>query len=259
MEQDRADQVTEAELRLAVGRLEEFAGTVRQRLAGADRATQRELILALVRRVEVDAQRVSVVFKVGPSPPGFDQRRSQHRSGRAGRLAPVAGVPRGAAPLDPQAPAVRRLSPPPTGAPPAQRSRRCVSLVRTFLARPLTSSLVSSGGPNRAPAGRGEPGAPPPPGRQASPRSAAPLRCAPAGDAPPPHATKVAGSPTNQPSPAFAGGRSSGPPTTEAPANSSDARPQVAHHGLPDERASRRLTMRWASREVLPAARRRAV
>ena len=91
--QDRADQVTEDELRLVVGRLEEFAGTVRQRLAGADRATQRELTLALVRRVEIDGQRVRVIFKVGPSPPGFDWRRSQHRSGRARRLAAVASLP----------------------------------------------------------------------------------------------------------------------------------------------------------------------
>ena len=98
VEQDRADQVTEAELRLAVGRLEEFAGTVRQRLAGADRTTQRELILVLVRRVEVDAQRVCVVFKVGPSPPGFDHRLSQHRSGRAHQV-PLEGAQRLAAAL----------------------------------------------------------------------------------------------------------------------------------------------------------------
>jgi site-specific DNA recombinase len=134
--QGRADQVTEAELRLAVGRLEAFAGTVRQRLAGADRATQRELILALVRRVEVDGHRVRVIFKVGPSPPGFDQRRSQHRSGRAGRLAPVARVPsrvgRFSRPRDARG-GLNRTS---QGRPRSNVSGRFLLSFQTFLAAP---------------------------------------------------------------------------------------------------------------------------
>ena len=174
--QDRADQVTEAELRLAVGRLEEFAGAVRKRLAGADRATQRELILALVRRVEVDAQRVRVVFKVGPSPPGFDQRRSQHRPGRAGRLALVARVPPSAG-RHRRRDARGRLTEPSRSAP-DQRFHTFSSIVsHVSRGAPLTSSLVSSGGRGALRWAEGSRGLRP--RRGVKPRAARLLRCAP--------------------------------------------------------------------------------
>jgi site-specific DNA recombinase len=61
-------QALRRELAMIVGRLEEFAGRVEQGLDGADPATRREIIRAVVRRIEVDAGQVRVVFRVGPSP-----------------------------------------------------------------------------------------------------------------------------------------------------------------------------------------------
>jgi site-specific DNA recombinase len=53
-----------SELRLVVDRLETFAAQVQDRLATADWATQRELIRALVKRVEIDHGQVTVVFRI---------------------------------------------------------------------------------------------------------------------------------------------------------------------------------------------------
>jgi site-specific DNA recombinase len=58
----------QAELRLIIGRLEEFAAKVRDGLEGADWAARRELIRMLVRRVEIDQDQVNVVFRVNPDP-----------------------------------------------------------------------------------------------------------------------------------------------------------------------------------------------
>lgn len=57
-----------AELRLIIGRLEEFAAQVRGRLDTADWGLRRELIRALVKRVEVEREAASVVFRVPPAP-----------------------------------------------------------------------------------------------------------------------------------------------------------------------------------------------
>jgi site-specific DNA recombinase len=56
------------DIRLVLGQLETFAAQVRQGLDTADWLTQRELIRALVKRVEVDQDAVSVVFRVPPVP-----------------------------------------------------------------------------------------------------------------------------------------------------------------------------------------------
>ena len=64
--QDAAEQAHS--LQLIVGKLETFAALVRDRLDEADWATQRDLILTLVRRIEIDDQHVRVVFRVGPDP-----------------------------------------------------------------------------------------------------------------------------------------------------------------------------------------------
>ncbi len=56
------------ELRLIIGRLDTFAGQVRDGLAGADWLKRREIIRALVKRVEVGEEEVNVVFRVGPDP-----------------------------------------------------------------------------------------------------------------------------------------------------------------------------------------------
>ena len=53
------------ELRLLIGRLEEFASKVIHSLEQVDWNTQREIIRLLVKRVEVDAELVNVVFRVG--------------------------------------------------------------------------------------------------------------------------------------------------------------------------------------------------
>ncbi len=96
--QQRTGQVMTVELHRAIGRLEEFAARVRGGLDSADRALQRELILALVRRVDVDEQQIRVVFKVSSPPPGGDSHVLRHCSDGARDLAAMAGLPRRADP-----------------------------------------------------------------------------------------------------------------------------------------------------------------
>jgi hypothetical protein len=55
-------------LQLIIGRLEDFAATVHNGLEEADRARKRELIRALVKRVEVAPNEVHVVFRIDPHP-----------------------------------------------------------------------------------------------------------------------------------------------------------------------------------------------
>ena len=52
------------ELRLIIGRLENFAAQVHNGLAAADWTSKRELIGALVKRVEVTQEQVNVAFRV---------------------------------------------------------------------------------------------------------------------------------------------------------------------------------------------------
>ena len=56
------------ELRLMIGRLEDFAARVSTGLEAADWSTRREIIRTLVSRVEIDHQQVHVVFRVPPNP-----------------------------------------------------------------------------------------------------------------------------------------------------------------------------------------------
>ena len=74
----------EAELRLVIGQLEEFARRVSQGLQEPDWNTRREIVRALVKRVEIDEQEVRIVYRVSPSPfeGGPQQGRSQHCWGR---------------------------------------------------------------------------------------------------------------------------------------------------------------------------------
>jgi site-specific DNA recombinase len=58
----------EQELRLVIGQLQEFAERVRNGLEQADWSRQRDIIRALVKRVEVDQEEVRVVYRVSPSP-----------------------------------------------------------------------------------------------------------------------------------------------------------------------------------------------
>jgi site-specific DNA recombinase len=56
------------ELRLLIGRLEDFAAQVEDGLEAADWLTRREIIRTLVSRVEIDNTQVNVVFRVPPDP-----------------------------------------------------------------------------------------------------------------------------------------------------------------------------------------------
>jgi len=60
----------QAELRLVIARLEDFAAKVRDGLAEVDWLMKRELIRTLVKRVEIGKEEVNVVFRV--TPPPFD-------------------------------------------------------------------------------------------------------------------------------------------------------------------------------------------
>ena len=72
------------ELRLIIGRLEDFATKVKTGLEQVDWQTQREMIRTLVKRVEIDQDQVNVVFKVEPTPPTADHGKDclQHCTGR---------------------------------------------------------------------------------------------------------------------------------------------------------------------------------
>jgi len=74
----------EAELRLVIGQLEEFARRVSQELQEPNWDTRREIVRALVKKVEIDEEEVRIVYRVSPAPfEGRPQRRgSQHCWGR---------------------------------------------------------------------------------------------------------------------------------------------------------------------------------
>jgi site-specific DNA recombinase len=68
---EQADQeAQEEELRLVVGRLQEFADQVRDGLQHSDWHTRREIIRAVVKRVEVDAETIRVIYRISPAPMG---------------------------------------------------------------------------------------------------------------------------------------------------------------------------------------------
>ncbi len=83
---DAAEQ--RAALSLIVGRLEDFARQVCERVASVDWHLQRDLIRTLVKRVEIDREDVNVVLRVTPSPigPGSHGPRGErvlHHRGRS--------------------------------------------------------------------------------------------------------------------------------------------------------------------------------
>ena len=87
--EEQAQQLAQAamlqdDLRVILGRLEEFAESVKGGLAEADWATRRELIRALVKRVEIAQDDVNVVFRVSPDPFVESPNRGilQHCGGR---------------------------------------------------------------------------------------------------------------------------------------------------------------------------------
>jgi site-specific DNA recombinase len=62
----------QGELQLLIGRLEDFAAKLHDGLEAADWASQRDLIRALVKRVEVARDDVNIVFRVDPYPGDTD-------------------------------------------------------------------------------------------------------------------------------------------------------------------------------------------
>ena len=77
----------EGELRLILGQLETFAAKVSAGLQNADFSTRREIIRALVKRVEVDEQQIRVVFRVGPTwSPSSSADASHHWQHCGGRV-----------------------------------------------------------------------------------------------------------------------------------------------------------------------------
>ena len=57
-----------AELQLVIGHLQEFADRIKSGLHDADWLTRREILRALVKRVEVDETRVRVIYRIDPLP-----------------------------------------------------------------------------------------------------------------------------------------------------------------------------------------------
>jgi site-specific DNA recombinase len=80
----------EREVRVIVGRVEQFAARVQTGLEHADVQTRRELMRTLVKRVEIDEQQVHVVFRLSPILPAHPFESApydlQHCGGRV--LAP---------------------------------------------------------------------------------------------------------------------------------------------------------------------------
>ena len=83
----RNEAAQRAALSLIVGRLEDFARKVRQRMAAVDWSMQRDLIRLLVKRVEIDSEEVTVVLRVTPTAtdPGSPNPNTEHILHHCGR------------------------------------------------------------------------------------------------------------------------------------------------------------------------------
>jgi len=85
-QQLRDEAGLEQELRLILGRLEDFTSRVKEGLQTSDWSTRREIIRALVKRVEIDQEQVHVVFRIGPNTPSLPSDKNtqslQHCRGR---------------------------------------------------------------------------------------------------------------------------------------------------------------------------------
>ena len=74
------------ELQLILGRLEDFVSKIQDGLHAVDWLTRREIIRALVKRVEIDQEHVHVIFRVNPITPALPSEKNaqslQHCGGR---------------------------------------------------------------------------------------------------------------------------------------------------------------------------------
>jgi site-specific DNA recombinase len=84
-QQLRDEAGLEQELRLILGRLEDFTSRVKEGLHAADWSTRREIIRALVKRVEIDQEQVHVVFRVGPTTPSSPSDKNTQSLQHCGR------------------------------------------------------------------------------------------------------------------------------------------------------------------------------
>jgi site-specific DNA recombinase len=80
MQREREEATAIREVRLVMGQLESFAAQVRAGLADAQWSLRRDSIRALVKRIDITDEHITMVFRVGtpslgPAPPG---RFSQH-------------------------------------------------------------------------------------------------------------------------------------------------------------------------------------
>jgi site-specific DNA recombinase len=82
--QATAEMTRQQELRLIIGRLEDFATQVKAGLDQMDWQNRREIIRTLVKRVEIDQDQVNVVFRVEPQSLVPDPSKDclQHCTGR---------------------------------------------------------------------------------------------------------------------------------------------------------------------------------
>jgi site-specific DNA recombinase len=64
------------ELRLILGRLEDFVSKIQEGLHAVDWSTRREIIRALVKRVEIDHEHVHVIFRVNPITPSSPSEKN---------------------------------------------------------------------------------------------------------------------------------------------------------------------------------------
>jgi site-specific DNA recombinase len=69
VQQIRDQESLEQELQMIIGQLETFAAKVHDGLHTADWLTRREMIRTLVKRVEIDQEKVNVIFRIGPNTP----------------------------------------------------------------------------------------------------------------------------------------------------------------------------------------------
>ena len=100
-DRDTAMAANEAEcsLHLVIGRLADFAGRVRDGLDQLDWHGRRDIIRALVQRIEIDHDKVEVMFRIpgAPAPPdgGGIDRSDRSQSGHSPAIRQYCGTSRG--------------------------------------------------------------------------------------------------------------------------------------------------------------------
>ncbi len=72
IEECKQHDVTQFELFLVISRLEDFATTVNDKLGSIDFQTKRDIIRALVKRIEIHKEEVVVVFRIDPEGGGYN-------------------------------------------------------------------------------------------------------------------------------------------------------------------------------------------